>query len=365
MNPIAQPGAYFAPDYFIARERFIASASRRNAVLGAYPIAVRGRKDEALTVDTAYLGAEQPAKLVILSSGTHGVEGFAGSALQRLYLDELAGTALPGGCGVLLIHSINPYGFAFLRRTNENNVDLNRNGLEKFPGPVNAGYRTLNAWLNPASPPGRFDTFIPQGAWHVLTKGYTAVKQALAGGQYEYPRGIFYGGDRRERSTEIFDAILRDSRFADVKSVLHIDLHTGLGAYGTYKMLVDFPPASDQFRQMCGWFGSAQVATNHPEHSIAYTVTGLLGSVTAGRFIGAQVYPVVLEFGTYSLAHVVRMLRKENRVHHYGDVKSRTGWQIKAELLETFCPAAEAWRNTLIANGRRIFAQLRAGPLGA
>ena len=81
---------------------------------------------------------------VIHCSGTHGIEGYLGSAIQLRFLHELflqnenqlrtnnvraPPTKNTPVKKVLLIHAINPYGMRHHRRTNENNVDLNRNVL--------------------------------------------------------------------------------------------------------------------------------------------------------------------------------------------------------------------------------------------
>ena len=80
----------------------------------------------------------------MLISGTHGVEGFAGSALQVGLLDEGIQNELSPESAVLMIHAINPYGMAHLRRFNEDNVDLNRNFRDhaKTP-PENCAYQKL------------------------------------------------------------------------------------------------------------------------------------------------------------------------------------------------------------------------------
>ncbi len=98
------------------------------------------------------LGPAEPESLLLLISGTHGVEGLAGSGCQvGVLLDELHG-ALPAGGGALLIHALNPHGFAWLRRGNEHNIDLNRNGLDfRGPLPANPAYDALHDALLPAS----------------------------------------------------------------------------------------------------------------------------------------------------------------------------------------------------------------------
>ena len=109
---------------------------------------------------------------IIHSSGTHGIEGYLGSAVQIRFLHELfmknekqlndsnnnqhSTSTLSTRRKILLIHSINPYGMRHHRRTNENNVDLNRNALTdtmwkeirkrdpNFVGYVDMDYSTLN-----------------------------------------------------------------------------------------------------------------------------------------------------------------------------------------------------------------------------
>ena len=350
---------YFAPDYVAARGRFRRLATLCRAIQSEHPIAAPGPGGVVLTLDTAYVGAADPATLVVISSGIHGVEGFAGSALQQLFLDEFAASWPRDGHGVLLIHAINPYGFAFVRRANENNVDLNRNALGNFPGPVNPAYVEIDRWLNPPSAPGVLDMFYLQGIWQVLRKGMPAVKQAIAGGQYEFPQGIFYGGRKREQSIAIVELILRQERYARAQQVLHLDLHTGLGPSGTYKLLVEFERASDAYRTLQASFGAVAVEPNDPQDTVAYHATGLLSELTIRLFPAARVYPAVLEFGTHPIGKMIHMLCQENRLHFYGNPGSPTGMAMKRRFLETFCPRSATWREQLIANGRQIFRQLR------
>ena len=82
--------AFFAPNYFSARDAFLALARERGAQTESHPLSARGPAGEALSIDTAYFGPREPRQLLAIVSGTHGVEGFAGSALQRRWLSEHA-----------------------------------------------------------------------------------------------------------------------------------------------------------------------------------------------------------------------------------------------------------------------------------
>ncbi|BAU50122.1 hypothetical protein SVA_3586 [Sulfurifustis variabilis] len=349
----------YASDYFDARQRFLAAARMHNAWTAAFPITARGPKGEELTIDTAYLGAGAPRRLLVVSSGTHGVEGYAGTAVQIAFLKQLTARMLRKDQGVLLVHALNPYGYAHNRRTNEHNVDLNRNALEHFPGPANPAYARLNRWLNPPSPPGA-DLFVLRGLGYLLSQGPAAVKQAIAGGQYEFPKGIFYGGTALAESTRRFADILGDASFKSAQRVVYIDLHTGLGRRGGYKVLVDFEERSEPYARMREWFGAKAVQGNRPKRSIAYRVTGNLTDLAGRLFRGAEVYPAVLEFGTYSLVHMIGALRAENRAHFYGKRGSARATRARDALIETFCPRAAAWRSAIVRGGLRVLNQALA-----
>ena len=78
--------AHFPADYAAARRRFLAAAEARGARIDTRPIPARGPRGEELALDVAYIGPAFPERLLVVSSGIHGVEGFAGSAIQHQLL---------------------------------------------------------------------------------------------------------------------------------------------------------------------------------------------------------------------------------------------------------------------------------------
>jgi hypothetical protein len=348
---------YFPSDYFAARAAFrarAAAAERRPHVIAAL-----GPGGEALSVDSAYLGQPAPRQLAIVTSGIHGVEGYAGSALQQLWLAEFAGS-LPNDTGVLLVHALNPYGFAHGRRANEHNVDLNRNALAEFPGPANPGYRALDAWLNPPSPAPRLDDFTWRVLPYLLRHGRARLTQAIAAGQYEFPRGLFYGGCSPEPSLVIFADLLADARYARVQRVLHLDLHTGLGRYGCHQLLLEDPPAAPEFARLARGFGLEAVRSDHAADPAYYSARGILSGLTRRAFPAALTLAATVEFGTLGPAVLLRVLRAENRLHHHGARRAQDAAGIRRALCDALAPRDPAWRAAVLAGGRRIFAQLAA-----
>lgn len=346
-----------ADDYDTGRAAFLARARAVGATLASHPIAARAPSGAPLTIDNACLGAPSPETLLVVTSGVHGVETPAGGALQRIWMHAFA-DALPPSCGALFVHALNPFGYALGRRANENNVDLNRNALAAFPGPANVAYRDIDRWLNPRTPCTRRDGFWPGVLWLALRRGRATLQQAIAGGQYEFPQGLFYGGDRTQESLAVFAALLAQPAFESVRAVLHLDLHTGLGEHGEYKVLVDFPRSDARYASLERSFGAGCVASDHQDEATFYAAHGLLPETTARTLPRANHTAAVIEFGTYPATQVLRVVRNENRATHFGCAQPDRMDAIRARMRETFCPASREWRARIIAHGRRLAPQI-------
>lgn len=349
----------FPADYFNVRRRFLELAVRQ-AAIESLSIAARGPNGEPLTLDVAYFGAGQPRKLLLLTSGVHGVEGYAGSVVQQQMLASRF--PLSAGAGVLLVHAVNPWGYAHGRRVNENNVDLNRNGLERFPGTPNPAYARLERWLNPRTPPVAWRGGFWPGALRALVRdGYRSLKQAISGGQYEFPNGLFYGGRGREPSLTRLAELLSQGRYASVAELWHLDIHTGLGRRGEWRLFVDAAPGTDEYRRWQGNFGGGRVVEGGEG---GYLASGTLLRFVRALLPAACTTGAVLEFGTYPPARVLRALRAENAWQHHGGDKHATAAQAaRLSLRECFWPADKAWRERFLANTRAVLTALRRLPI--
>ncbi len=337
----------FSLDYATARQRFRESAERTGARLESMPLDVKGPGGEDLAIDIAWLGSHNPRRVVLHSSGLHGVEGFAGSAVQVQLFEQPP--EMPEDLALIVVHVLNPFGMAWLRRVNENNVDLNRNFL---PDGAHQGappaYRKLNTFLNPQSPPSS-DLFAIKAVYLILRYGMGTLKQAVAGGQYEYPKGLFFGGKRLENGLRQYHAFLR-GRLGSVESALAIDVHTGLGKYGENTLLVSARD-SDRLRSVFG----KSVCAMDPERSPVYRIEGGLPGLVSDALPNARVDFVGQEFGTYNPIKVLHVLREENRWHHHGS--GTLDHPSKRALVLAFCPDDMSWRGAVLKRGRDLMDQ--------
>lgn len=244
----------YSMEYEEARAKFRRAVARYGSAVEilSLPVAPGADRDDVLTVDVAIFRGKRPGT-VVHSSGLHGVEGYAGSAIQLALLQE--GGVLPlslEGAGrptIVFLHALNPAGMREHRRSNEHNVDLNRNCIGDFPtflrrrDPNVAGYEDFSSFLSPgkgggAAPPVTA-WYATVGIWirlapELLRHGFLALKAAMVSGQYHHPEGVFYGGRELEpsirRLVEFLDS--RPDVFGDAESVVWIDVHTGLGPFG-------------------------------------------------------------------------------------------------------------------------------------
>jgi len=228
---------YFSQDYNTAKTRFAERVNFQSGTAYSLKLGAADLQNQPLSIDIAWFGSQTPRTVILHSSGLHGVEGFAGSAIQLKLLHQLP--VLPDSVALVFIHLLNPYGMAWLRRTNENNVDLNRNSLAK--GELYKGspkdYSTADPLINPVSPPST-DFFYAKAMLSILRHGYGSLKQSIAGGQYDYPKGLFYGGDKLQQGLSLYKHWLT-TNLSDIENVLAIDVHTGLGKWGFDSLFVD------------------------------------------------------------------------------------------------------------------------------
>jgi hypothetical protein len=341
---------YFAPDYATACGEFNRWTSNRCSDRLWCQIEQTGPQGEPLGIDFARVGDDRARSVVVVSSGLHGVEGYFGAAVQMALLrDENAMGNLPPGVALVLIHALNPWGFAWIRRTNEGNVDLNRNFL--LPGQPYEGspahYVAFDPLLNPKHPPCRFDSFRLRATLAILRHGMPELKQAIAGGQYAFPRGLFYGGQAPSTTYRMLDQFL--PRFiGGAERVLHLDFHTGLGRWATYQLLVDVGLEPRLFEWSRAHFGSKVVQCD-PRKSIAYQARGDLATWCRARFPECTYDLLCAEFGTYPALRVIAALRAENQAHFWAEADQPILRWAKQQLLEAFIPASPLWRAKTVA----------------
>jgi len=348
----------FVPSYPIARARFLAAAKGAGAALDSIPHPGRGPDNGALATDLAWIGPKDAPAVLVMVSATHGVEGHCGSGAQSAWLERNEAALLPAGVAVLMVHAINPHGFAWSRRVNEDNVDLNRNWIDfTAPLPENPGYDALADVIAPST----WDT-AQQEAYRAAVAAYTAnhgaaaLMKAISGGQYRHPGGIFYGGTAPVWSRRTLTAVLQE-RLGNAAHVGIIDFHTGLGPSGYGEPIVSAPRGSAVADRALARHGLTAIPVGGPESASAELSGDWLGAAPA-LLPNAEVTGIALEFGTVPTGAVIDALRADAWLHGHGDPMSPEGQAIRARMLAAFYTDSDHWRG--MVEGQSLIAARQA-----
>lgn len=359
----------FVESYEESRERFHQSVEEiqarwPSARLERYRLA----GDEDLTID--WIAADSLAaagKLLVLTTGEHGIEGHVGGAMLRLFLREFLPRLDAQNTGLLLVHAINPWGMKHRRRVNAANVDLNRNFVrdEKDLDPsFNPDYDRLLSFLNPQRP---FRSLLTSNAAFVggllgrlLLMGGARLRQAALVGQYRYPDHLAYGGSAIQEETRLLMGLYQQ-HFCRYQQIVHLDMHTGYGP--RYQMTLvnsDLEPCSSP--EMAARFGYPLVAkANASEfYDIQGDMIDYVYWLAQREFPDKPFYATSFEFGTLgdSLLNTLRSMRAmilENQVYWHGAQNPTLRAYIGRDFRELFEPLEAKWRSKAVADARQAF----------
>ena len=343
--------------YAESRARFLRAAEGAGVQPHARAIAATGPDGARLWIDTVVvgtpaprraLGTPAPRRALCVLSGVHGVEGFAGSALQADLLDRLEPAALPADMAVVLVHAVNPWGMAWWRRQNESNVDLNRNwGRDEGVPAHNDAYDEVHALACPDTPTlPSVDGLVTDALALVAERGEQWVRDAVTAGQYRHPDGLHFGGERTEESNRVLEAVVAQ-HLAGLEELLVVDLHTGDGPRGALTHLCGTGPGSASDRFLRQVFGDDAVRTGNGPGP------GRIAPGVLALAAPARGHCTTLELGTATDEEQLVATYREQWVHRHGDrVRPEHAAAVWA-YRECFTPDDPQWERTVLPHGAR------------
>lgn len=313
-----------------------------------------GLQGNPIYTDVLRRGPRDASRILVITSGTHGVEGFCGSAVQSQLVKD--NPVLPDDLAVVLIHAINPYGFSHLRRVTEDNVDLNRNFVNFDSDQLeNDAYREINSLLNPVDmPAGAIERIVQELLELQNSMDFMRFFKAVSGGQYEFPDGVQFGGSRPSWSRNTVESIWAQ-HLPSAQTVVHIDIHTGLGSKGVGYLMMAANEEEPHHALVQDWFGDVFI-TPRPASREDTVLGGYLNGGMEEALPEAWVIPMTLEYGTETPDVVMRSLIEDNWLTHHGEVDSDAGREIKSRLLRAFYPECDDWKLAVIQRGTEVYA---------
>jgi predicted deacylase len=341
-------------DYFESRARFRSMVASARGLLSTFPVPSLSDGCASLSVDTAFLGDDSAGRIVVLMSGVHGVEGYAGSACIADFLARYPNRYKQPGLAFLLVHALNPWGFANDCRVTEENVDLNRNFVD-FSGmlPSSSQYARFHPILCERYTPGvRGMANELRLVFSVLGRRRRRVfQQAITAGQYAFSDGLFFGGNAPTANRDIWSRIMQTYLRSD-QHVRFLDIHTGLGARGQGALITHLPESSPKFKAANDWLED-QLTSTADGSTVSAALNGMLPAYVEQQ-LGEQCIAITLEFGVTAALPTLNAMRTDNwlRAPSNKAASMQRHAQTKQKVRNAFLVREQVWEYAILERFR-------------
>ena len=261
---------------------------------------------------------------------------------------------------MLHIHAINPWGMAWDRRQQEDNVDLNRHYIDFANPPDDRDYAKLYSYVmcDEKNAERRREADAALDAYR-LEHGRLKYGMTLQGGQYSFPDAPSYGGSQPTWSRRVIDEIF-ERYCAKAQRVAILDIHTGYGPYG-YGIPLWHMPDGPQLAKARFMFGPTLEAPLAGDRSHEEFIQhGHFYGYCESRLAKADVVAMCLEFGGEWLAEGqrARLERKDALQWRSVDRLSPEARAARRRWRDLHCPDSDDWREMVWFRGRQILREL-------
>ncbi|TDL31853.1 DUF2817 domain-containing protein [Jeotgalibacillus sp. S-D1] len=314
------------------------------------------------TIDMIHAEAtESNDNVLFFTSGEHGIEGYTGAAVIDLFVEEYLDKLDPKTTGICFIHGLNPWGMRNFRRVTENNVDLNRNYLvdpSSVPENINKHYENAEELFLPG---GRITNLAKekkklrgQLIKALAKEGYSGITEAKGMGQFQFPKGVYYGGDKEEESAVFLKDVQR-KLLSHYSRVIHMDWHTALGPSNEITMVVS-ENDSREVDDLKNKYPLKNIQKFSPDY-VKGDSTNHFHAVKNRDFKDGYLFSALFEFGTFgnnkkSELREFMTIILENHLYWDGADNEDDIEAILNEFRAMFYPVERKWRQDVVAEAR-------------
>ena len=208
---ITDPVELFSQTVPESHARFLEVAADLGVEVFTHPLT--GPAGEPLQTAVARLGSATARNVILCISGIHGLEGFAGSALQVGALRARAALLdLGPDMAIVFVHQLNPWGAAWGRKENESNQELLRHIYHlhrpRSPNPVFAALADVMDYPSIRT----VDEFMAaRSRARLLADRFTPeqIGVGLIPGQDTHPTLFTYNGGPKAWSADVLETVVR------------------------------------------------------------------------------------------------------------------------------------------------------------
>jgi hypothetical protein len=259
------------------------------------------------------------------------------------------------GCSFRSAHDLYD---TFIRKLGEGTPRWIQTGSNSYDANYEKAFKKVKEFLQPTKTMGNI-------FWHeagfygsmiktLLGNGVDSITNALLGGQYENPEGVYYGGVGDEDSTTYVKDVFEKTLKSNYENIIHLDIHSGYGA--RYRMVI-FNSAFDTMTEAetIEMFQYDNVIAVDSEDFYATTGDTTDFYYRLREKMGAKptLFSTCFEFGTIGDGFIDSVISmkytvEENQNHWYPYDNKVTSKAIWERYHEMFYPTEKEWREKTI-----------------
>jgi hypothetical protein len=257
---------------------------------------------------------------------------------------------------VVMLHMINPWGAAWNRKQDENNVECLQNFFWSDRGsPENPLFDEVDDAIHLVGIKSVEEFFASLDRVQSLYRKYgrESVMAAYRYGQASRPKANMFCGTEPSWSKRILDCVVQEY-LQGAKRVAFLDIHTALGGYGEVVAIPAEEPGSELFQMIVQWF-DGDIFSDQPIHPGLYNFIEDL-------IPGCEVAATIVECGTEPRTEDDRYIfALDTWLHAYGDPQAPENQRYMERYRRVFYPEFDEWKVSIWRNGQRRLQQITRG----
>lgn len=353
---------FFSRTVFEATSKFASAAKNSCCEMEIFAHPALGPHGDELSTSVSWFGPREAKRVLLIVSGTHGAEGWAGSAIQIDSLQRGMVNCLPDDTALMMIHLINPWGCAWGRRENEDNADLFRDLIYYKPQLYSndalfdddiAEALTLKSY--DASSRKKSDDSLAR----IIDKyGEAGLVNIMRAGQFRYPDAPSYNGGGISWSFRLYKKLV-DQYLKNARTVFLIDIHTAFGDYGDGILIPYYSPDGPdnaKFKYLKNTYGSDKLYVGGFDPSIP-SHPRMPYEIATDFVPGLDMVATGLEFGTYQWDDGIHLVKYMNYLFTEGDPLNPERPDLVDQYNKLCYPDKDDWREMIISRSREALDQ--------
>ncbi len=307
------------------------------------------RVDESIHKYTI-MKSPHPNHHLVFTIGLHGIEGYVGHAAIQTFLQTIVQQINPA-TKITIYFPLNPFGMIRFHRTNQLNIDLNRNYLNDFEHKTQVQYHIIQDLFSPKRLVSIINanlSFYGTLIQKITKHGIKRLSNAILTGQSVDAKGLYFTGNEYTKESLYIIKEIENTVRSNLNTVW-IDIHTGFGPKNQMSIINSRFEHEETKIMMSSIEYPAILGLNDNDiYDTSGDITEMIYQIKNVHAPESKLYATCFEFGTKGISilsqiNSLKALYFDNHLFHIAQSKKITLYTQKL-MKKLFMPSSKKWR---------------------